>query len=57
MDLWCLMTTLHGSLYAAVNAAAYFNGHDVLVDDYEFLTFKQPHSGIASVNLSKKQQH
>jgi hypothetical protein len=36
MDLWCLMTILHGSLYAAVNAAAYFNGHDVLVDDYEF---------------------
>jgi hypothetical protein len=38
MDLWCLLTTLHGSLYAALNAGAYVNGHEALVDDFEFYT-------------------
>jgi hypothetical protein len=52
-DLWLLLAVLVGTLCAAVNVAAYFNGHGALVDDYEFtpLNLKgSPHSGIAPVN-------
>ena len=36
MDLWLLLAALVGTYGADVNAAAYFNGHVALVNDYEF---------------------
>ncbi len=42
--------------YAVFNAGAYLNGHVALVDDFEFYTFKHPHSGIKPVYQRKKLQ-
>ncbi len=42
--------------YAVVKAGAYLNGHEAFVDDFEFYTYKHPHSGIKPYQ-SKKQQH